>query len=452
MKYVFLLILAGVLLAGFGCPGPEENGGPAVCTDMDCFIGAGEKCSPAVMNYSASVDVLGVVSTAKTFMEIRGLEDGKCVYYQRTDGIDAEFSEEFKGTLRYSGKSESEIADMEAAAAVEAQKAVGTVATCKMETSKLAEILKKWKSGPYSTKDLGAEECVINYPPGFGGEEPPEEIPGEEEITNCDDGTFVGNCSVNKPKICDIFGNLVDDAETCGCPPKSLKAGRECIYACSDQTPLEECSENRPAYCNENAKLENRSSLCGCPEGYDPYNENCRNTCNDTTLKFNCSVKNKPLYCNENYELVKNPPKCGCYEWEMFENNACFDPASKMYSEDETVRINKDVSLMVYDFEELGCGTNAYVRAILTVTNNGETPYFMDNQSFRMKRGNAGLIMERPSGCSAGSTFTWGNVRPGETRKGNVWFLVYGGAGDFYIEYDVPYTTVLKVFKIDMKE
>jgi hypothetical protein len=281
-------------------------------------------------------------------------------------------------------------------------------------------------------------------------EQPPEEPP--VEITNCDDGTFVGNCSVNKPKICDIFGNLIDDAETCGCPPKSLPAGRECIYTCNDGTNIEECSADKPYYCNENGKLESRSTICGCPEGYDVYNESCRNTCNDTTIKLNCSVKNKPLYCNEKYELVMNPPKCGCHDWEIYENGACFDPYSRMYSEGDTVRVNKDVSIKVYDFEELGCGTNAYIRVILSVTNNGETPYDMQNKSFRMKRGNSGTILERPTGCSAGSTFTWGDVDPGETKAGNVWFLLYGGTGDFYIEYDVSYPYIVKVLKIDMEE
>ncbi|MEM4272041.1 MAG: hypothetical protein QXH30_00450, partial [Candidatus Bilamarchaeaceae archaeon] len=150
--------------------------------------------------------------------------------------------------------------------------------------------------------------------------QPPQALPEETAITACEDGTPVGNCSADKPKICDIIGNLVDDAETCGCPPKTIPAGRECIHACSDGTLIEECSEKKPYYCNENAKLEMQPALCGCPEGYDFNNGSCRNACSDGTLKLACSEKNKPLYCNENYELVKNPPRCGCYDWEIFEN------------------------------------------------------------------------------------------------------------------------------------
>lgn len=284
-------------------------------------------------------------------------------------------------------------------------------------------------------------------------EQPPEEPPGEVVITNCDDGTFVGNCSVNKPKICDIFGNLVDDAETCGCPPKSVKAGRECIYACSDGTPVEECSTDKPYYCNENAKLEMRASICGCPEGYDPLNETCRNTCNDSTLKFNCSVKSKPLYCNEKYELVMNPQKCGCHDWEIYENGGCFNPSGKTYSAGEAVRINENVSIKADEFSEENCDGQMYGKFVFTVTNKGETPYDVKNLSVRLRRGNSVAVMERPeSGCSVGSTYKWGSVRPGETKYGNVWFLVYGGSGDFYMEYEVSYPSVVKMFKIDFKE
>ncbi len=283
--------------------------------------------------------------------------------------------------------------------------------------------------------------------------QPPEEPPEEVQITNCEDGTFVGNCSASKPKICDIFGNLIDDAQTCGCPPKSLPAGRECIYTCSDGTLIEECSADKPYYCNENGRLESLSGVCGCPEGYDPYNESCRNTCNDTTVKFNCSAKNKPLYCNEKYELVMNPPKCGCHDWEIFENGGCFDPTAHTYSEEETVRINKDVSIRAYDFEEVNCGGDMFGRFVLSATNDGETPYDIQNTSIRLRRGNSVAIMERPKeGCSAGSLYKWGGVSPGETKYGNVWFLVYGGTGDFYMEYEAEYPTVVKTFKIDFRE
>ena len=305
---------------------------------------------------------------------------------------------------------------------------------------------------PAQGNNTGNETPQGNVTPG-GNVTPPEEPPGEVVITNCEDGTFVGNCSASKPKICDIFGNLIDDAETCGCPPKSLPAGRECIYTCSDGTNIEECSADKPYYCNENGKLESISTKCGCPEGYDVLNETCRNTCNDTTVKLTCSVKNKPLYCSEKYELVMNPPKCGCHDWEMFENGGCFNPSGKTYSQGETVRINENVSLKVDDFEEKSCGGNMYGLFVLTVINNGETAYEMKNTTFRLKRGNSGTIFERPKeGCSAGSLYRWGSVSPGETRYGNVWSLVYGGTGDFYIEYDVEYPTVMKTFKIDFRE
>ena len=279
-------------------------------------------------------------------------------------------------------------------------------------------------------------------------EQPPEQPPEEVQATNCEDGTFVGNCSLTKPEICDVFGNLVDDAETCGCPPKSLPAGRECIYTCSDGTNIEECSADKPVYCNENGKLQNLSSICGCPQGYDLYNESCRDACNDTTVKLNCSVKNKPLYCNEKYELVMNPAKCGCYDWEILENNACFDPSSKTYSQGDTVRINKDVTLKADKAEEHNCGGDLYVSFLLTVSNNGKSAYDIENDSIRLLRGDSGTIFENPRGCSAGSVYRWGEVAPGETRYGNVWFLVYGGSGKFHIEYEVSYPTVIKTFDI----
>ena len=272
----------------------------------------------------------------------------------------------------------------------------------------------------------------------------------EENITHCQDGTAVGKCSVTKPKICDIYGNLVDDVGSCGCPEKSIKMGNECIFSCDDGTLIGECSSNRPYYCNSKAELEEKASLCGCPLGYDLWDEGCRNTCEDGTAKYVCSAKTPPLYCNGDYELVMNPLVCGCYPWEFLLEGECFDPSSKKYSSGETIRISETLNILVDHAKEKNCGNENYVVLHFTVANSGDETVEIEDYNFKLFRDEYRTAMQNPSkGCTVANLFKWREIPAGKTESGTVWFRIVGGGDIYHVEYVHKYSpSVLKEFYI----
>ena len=305
------------------------------------------------------------------------------------------------------------------------------------------------------------EEAPVEAPPlGEVPGEAPEEVPEEElppdepgEITECEDGTLLGECSEEKPLLCDMYGSLVYAPQVCGCPENSLLVGNECIHECEDGTLIEECSEEQPYYCSQNARLEERASICGCPPGYDAHGETCRNACEDGTLRYSCSTANPPYYCGGDYELVLNPPVCGCHPWEFLLGEECFDPSAREYSLGETVWINESLSMKVEDVEWENCDGYVYVRMRLTFANEGSESVEMDGHHLGLFVNSRKAAMHRPSGCVVGSMFSWSSLRPGETRVGRAWFRVTGGTGDLRAEYLHYYTpTVLKKFHINLEE
>ncbi len=274
----------------------------------------------------------------------------------------------------------------------------------------------------------------------------------EENITHCQDGTAVGQCSVTKPKICDIYGNLVDDAETCGCPEKSIKMGNECIFNCEDGTLIGECSSDQPYYCNSKAQLEEKASVCGCPPGYDMDGERCRNACDDGTPKYVCSTATSPLYCDGDYNLVMNPLVCGCYPWEFLLEGECFDPSSREYSSEETIRISETLSMRVDKAKDRNCKDGSYVSLQLTVSNLGDEPVEIKNSNFKLFTDTRRAYMQNPGGgCTVANLFQWGEIPAGKTEVGNVWFKILGGSGTHHAEYVHMYSpSVLKEFYIHL--
>ncbi|MBW2990998.1 hypothetical protein KY348_04815 [Candidatus Woesearchaeota archaeon] len=127
--------------------------------DFDCFIEASENCELAEVTHIASIDFLGVTTTSTTLMEIQGMDEDKCVYYQKTKSISVEFSEELKQQMRDGGATEEEINQAEQDANENAQQAVGERKTCKFDTSDLTALLEEWDAGNFSTEDFDVAEC-----------------------------------------------------------------------------------------------------------------------------------------------------------------------------------------------------------------------------------------------------------------------------------------------------
>ncbi len=96
-------------------------------------------------------------------------------------------------------------------------------------------------------------------------------------IVNCPDGTFVGNCSINKPLFCLSNGTLVENTSVCGCPENKRIYKNSCIdiVICKQDGTLEpECSRNKPYQCI-NGELVKKASICGCSNGFTVENDEC---------------------------------------------------------------------------------------------------------------------------------------------------------------------------------
>jgi hypothetical protein len=131
---------------------------------------------------------------------------------------------------------------------------------------------------------------------------------------SCSDGTFYGECSALKPKLC-LDGSLVDSCSICGCNEGLICSENDSCElppVCSDGTLYDECSILKPKLCL-NGSLVDSCSTCGCDEGLIcSENDSCElpPVCSDGTSYGECSVL-KPKLCL-NGSLVDNCAVCGC--------------------------------------------------------------------------------------------------------------------------------------------
>jgi hypothetical protein len=138
-------------------------------TSIDCFISAFITCTPAKVIHVATTDIFGIKQITKSFLEIKGKEKDKCVFYLRTEKIDLEFPTNTPQEI------------------INKQKAVykmfeGRDGVCKFNLNDLTTILKKWKAGNlyFSTEggDFAKAECKGKFFEQFT----PEESKKIEEI------------------------------------------------------------------------------------------------------------------------------------------------------------------------------------------------------------------------------------------------------------------------------
>ena len=127
--------------------------------NFDCFIDASENCGPSKLLNTITLELFGMVSTSTTHMELKGMESGKCVYYQRTEGGSIEFTDELVQQMLDSGSTQEEIDQQEQTANDSAQQTVGLEQTCKFNQGDLTAMLNRWKEGNF---DIGGASCTLN--------------------------------------------------------------------------------------------------------------------------------------------------------------------------------------------------------------------------------------------------------------------------------------------------
>jgi len=158
-----LVLIAGIVSVYFLLfSGPASDSEPQITdcgTDFDCFIAASADCDESKALHEVSLEIFGMIATSVTYMELQGMESGRCVYYQRTESSSVEFSEELVQQMLDSGITQEEIEQQEEAANDSAQATVGTETTCRFMPSDLTDMLNRWKQGNFGSDDLTGTEC-----------------------------------------------------------------------------------------------------------------------------------------------------------------------------------------------------------------------------------------------------------------------------------------------------
>jgi len=113
--------------------------------DLECLIQASVGCEPAKVIHSVITDNFGIKQTTVSFIEIKGLEAGRCNFYLRTEKIDLVFPADIPQEVINQQK---EIY----------KKLEGRNGTCGFNTGDLTAMLTRWKKGIFES---GAVSCEL---------------------------------------------------------------------------------------------------------------------------------------------------------------------------------------------------------------------------------------------------------------------------------------------------
>lgn len=130
----------------------------------DCFFNAAKSCSLAKITDTIQYDLFGLITETITFYEIKGWQENKCVFYIKSMGGKATFSQEAIQQALNSGATNEEIKQQEQETSNMAKLTIGRDGTCKFaNTNDLISLLNKWKGGSFSTSDFKNIDCKGAY-------------------------------------------------------------------------------------------------------------------------------------------------------------------------------------------------------------------------------------------------------------------------------------------------
>jgi hypothetical protein len=138
--------------------GSTVTGATSYNSSFECFINASENCNQAEFLLTNTLNLFGVITTATGRLELRGMENGKCLFYQKTNSISMIFSNETVQQMLTLGTNQSEINRLqEEMNTMAQQEMIGFEQTCKFDTTELHSMLAKWKVGNYH----GGASCQL---------------------------------------------------------------------------------------------------------------------------------------------------------------------------------------------------------------------------------------------------------------------------------------------------
>ena len=174
IKLFAIMLFIAIILSG--CTQPEvskpvddtgETTGPIEFgVTFDNFVEASKNCEPATSEYiTPPANFFGTLISMTTFMEIQGMENGKCIYFQRIEDVTIAMSDEFRQQMRDQGNTEEKIEQMIQQQDEQSRNSlIGAEKTCKFDTTDLTAMLENWKAGNLSTSDWGNAECEDYFP------------------------------------------------------------------------------------------------------------------------------------------------------------------------------------------------------------------------------------------------------------------------------------------------
>lgn len=131
----------------------------------DCFLNAAKSCNPVKVIVESEVDMFGMIMSAKTLKEIKGMENKKCIFYDKYLNNTVSFSEEFVQMGIENGATQEEIDQQLIISNQDAQKVIGKESFCKYTIEDLIQKLQDEMKGSFSwsSEDKEKYECAGSF-------------------------------------------------------------------------------------------------------------------------------------------------------------------------------------------------------------------------------------------------------------------------------------------------
>ena len=125
----------------------------------DCFFEASRECRISKIHSDTSFEIEGLIHRADSYQEIRGIENGNCMFYFKYISFEAEFSESARAEMIASGKTEQEVDQQENNINEAFSEANGKGMLCEFNTNELYGLLSRWKNGLFTYSDFDGVGC-----------------------------------------------------------------------------------------------------------------------------------------------------------------------------------------------------------------------------------------------------------------------------------------------------
>lgn len=127
-----------------------------------CFVDAAKECTPAKIILDTNIEMMGIVISGQSYKEIKGLEDDRCVVFERIDEYSVDYTDETIQEMLNQGITQEEIdAGLEAQIS-EIDAMIGMNGTCKYTIDLLVKNLENAMQGSFeiSLADAQNYECT----------------------------------------------------------------------------------------------------------------------------------------------------------------------------------------------------------------------------------------------------------------------------------------------------